>query len=381
MRVALFGPYPVDLHYTRGGVEKVMYSLVEGLKARDDLELHVVSLSDVRKETEYEDGGVWIHHVPGQRRFSLPTFRFLSVLRGRRAIRRIDPDLIHCQESGHESYVASGLPYPTLVSIHAVFKNEGVHYPGLRAKFRYWQFQFLAERAEAGIDLYAPSSLYVCEELAHLGPKLLDVVENPIEQRYFEVPDMPVPGRILFAGTIYPRKGVEVLVEAARILRDRGERFAVHIAGMIADKEYHAGLIDQARTAGLLDGEVVFRGFLTEDELTREYSEASIVCLPSFAETSPMTVQQAMCAGKPVVATTVGGIPHLIADGVHGRLVGPGDPTALADALADVLADDDRRREMGVRTRADAQARFGTGAVAARFVEIYHQLLKGGSIS
>ncbi len=373
MKVVLFGPYPVDPQYTCGGVEKVVYSLVEGLKTFDDLDLHVVSLSDVDRETVVRDGDVHIHHVPRQKRLSLPTFRFLSIMRARRTIRRIDPDLIHCQESGRESYIASGLSYPTLVSIHAIFKNEGAHYPGLRAKFRYWQFAHLAKRAESGVDLYVPSSLYVCDELSHLGSKLNDVIENPIEQRFFDVPDTPVPGRMLFAGTIYPRKGVEVLIEAARLLRDRGVEFTAHIAGLIADKDYNAGLIEQAREAGLLDKEVVFRGFLTEEELTREYSEASMIVLPSFAETSPMTVQQAMCASKPVVATTVGGIPHLVTDGVHGRLVGPGDPPALAEALADVLADPVQQREMGDRARQDAVARFGAREVAARFRELYRR--------
>jgi len=377
VKVVLFGPYPVDPQFTSGGVEKVMSNMVRGLRGRDGLELHVVSLSAVRRESTVRDGDVVIHHVPRQQRFSLPTFRIMSVLRARRTIRRIGPDLVHCQESGQESYIASGLPYPTVATIHAIFKNEGAHYPGIKARFRYWQFETLAKLARSGIDLYVPSSVYARDALTDVADKLEDVVENPIESGYFEVPDAPVPGRVLFAGTIYPRKGIEVLIDAAARLRDQGVPFRVHITGIVSDKEYHAGLHAQVEALGLQE-QVVFRGFLSEADLAREFGEAWLVSLPSYAETSPMTVQQAMAAGKPVVGTRVGGVPYLVEDGVHGRLVDAGDADGLAAALREVLTDPGRRAAMGASAKEAATRRFGAREVGDRTVAIYEKLLKGG---
>ena len=377
MKLALFGPYPVDSRFTNGGVEKVMFNTVEGLRGQAGLDLHVVSLSRVSRETVTEQDGVTIHHVPQQQRLSLPTFRILSLLRARRVLRRLAPDLIHCQESGRESYIASALPFPTLATIHAVFKNEGVHYPGFKSKFRYWQFAMLAERAEQGIDRFIPSSVYAADALSHLGAKLHEVVENPIEQRYFEAADEPVPGRILFAGTIYPRKGIDVLIRAAAILRDRGVDFCAHVAGGISDKVHHDML--HAMVAEYDLGEkVIFRGFLSEDELTRDFTESFLVVLPSFAETSPMTVQQAMAAGKPVVGTKVGGVPYLVEDGVHGRLVDAGDHVALADALQEVLSDPVRRAEMGRLAKQEAIVRFSAREVGNQLMGIYKTFLEGG---
>jgi glycosyltransferase involved in cell wall biosynthesis len=380
VKVVLFGPYPVDPQYTSGGVEKVMSNMVRGLRGREGLELHVVSLSAVGRESTVQDGDVVIHHVPRQRRFSLPTFRIMSVLRARRTIRRIDPDLVHCQESGQESYIASGLPYPTVATIHAIFKNEGVHYPGIKARFRYWQFETLAKLAQRGIDVYVPSSIYARDALTEVGDKLAEVVENPIESGYFEVPDAPVPGRVLFAGTIYPRKGIEVLIDAAAQLRDQGVPFQIHITGIVSDKDYHARLHEQVKTLGLED-RVIFRGFLSEAERTREFSEAYLVTLPSYAETSPMTVQQAMAAGKPVVGTKVGGVPYLVRDGVHGRLVDAGDAAALAAALREVLLDPGLRDRMGAGAREEAVKRFSAREVGDRTVALYEKLLRGGTRS
>jgi glycosyltransferase involved in cell wall biosynthesis len=380
LKVVLFGPYPVDTRFTRGGVEKVMFNTVEGLRERGEIDLHVVSLSRVRQGFSEDRGDHTVHFVPQQQRLSLPTFRFLSVLRARRAIRAIDPDLVHCQESGRESFIASALGYPTVVTLHAVFRNEAAHYPGLRSRARYWQIVHLARRAIPRVDRYIPSSAYVSREMTEVAHKLHEVVENPIEQRYFDVPDATVPGRLLFAGTIYQRKGIEVLVAAATALRGRGVPFRVHVCGGVGSGEYHEALQAQVRAEGLT-GDVVFRGFLSEEDLLREFGEAAVVVLPSYAETSPMTVQQAMAAGKPVVATTVGGIPQLVTDGECGRLVEPGDVAGLAEGLAEVLSDPGRRREMGARARREAEARFSVRAVAEKHVEIYRQLLKGGFAS
>jgi glycosyltransferase involved in cell wall biosynthesis len=377
LKLVLFGPYPIDPQFTNGGVEKVMFNTVEGLRGREGLDLHVVSLSRVKKETVVEHGDVTIHHVPQQQRFSLPTFRILSVLRARRTIRRLKPDLIHCQESGRESYIASALSFPSLATIHAVFKNEGAHYPGLKAKFRYWQFGMLAQRAERGIGRFIPSSAYAADALTHLAHKLHGVVENPIEQRYFEAADEPVPGRMLFAGTIYPRKGIDVLIRAAAILRDRGVDFCAHVAGGISDKE-HQNMLHGMVADMKLEKNVIFRGFLSEDELTRDFKESYLVVLPSFAETSPMTVQQAMAAGKPVVGTKVGGVPMLVEDGVHGRLVDAGDHEALADALQEVLEDPARRAEMGRLAKQEATTRFSARIVGDQMMEIYTKFLEGG---
>ncbi len=373
----LFGPYPVDPDFTCGGVEKVMFSAVEGLKTLPGLELHVVSLSRVDSARTHRDGDLHIHHLPVQRRFSLPTFRHFSVQRARRAIRDIAPDLIHCQESGQEAYIVAPLPFPSLVTIHAVFHNERAHYPGLKSRLRYWQMDYMARRAVPGIDRYIPSSVYVCEELTALSHKLHDVVENPIEQRYFDVPDTPIPGRLLFAGTIYQRKGIEVLIAAADRLRAQGVDFKVHVAGSVGNAAYHEELQAQVERLALGD-QVIFRGFLTEEELGREFSEADMVVLPSFAETSPMTVQQAMAAGKPVVATRVGGIPHLIEEGRSGLLVDSGDDEALAEALARLIADREARRDMGAAGKRDAEDRFSVNGVARRHFEIYERLLAGG---
>ena len=374
LKVALLAPYPRDENFTRGGVEKVTHGLVEGLRLRDDLELHVVALSDVSRPAEKRVGRVFVHYLPRQRKFCLPTFSALSVARARSKIRSLRPDLVHCQESGLESFIAAGIDIPSVVTIHAIFRNEAPHYPGLKAKARYTQIAWMHAWAEKRIRHYVPSSAYAEAELSHLGSKLLPVIENPVDPRWFEVPEGCLPGRLLFAGTMYPRKGVLDLVRAAGRLRRRGVPFTLHMTGEVRDPDYFAQVRAAAQEEGIAEA-VEFRGLVTEDEMAREFREAAIVVLPSYAETSPMVIGQAMAAARPVVGTTVGGVPYLVEHGVNGLLGTPGDIEGLAQRLADILTDDDVRQRMARSAREKAVARFSAPEVAAQAMAVYRTVL------
>ena len=88
-----------------------------------------------------------------------------------------------------------------------------------------------------------------------------------------------------------------------------------------------------------------------------------------------MAVIEAMAAGKPVVATRVGGVPDLVADGETGFLVPPGDHEAMAGRLGDLLDDAGLRRRMGDRARQIARERFAADSVAAAHRNLYYQVL------
>jgi glycosyltransferase involved in cell wall biosynthesis len=101
------------------------------------------------------------------------------------------------------------------------------------------------------------------------------------------------------------------------------------------------------------------------------------LCLPSDSEGMPNAVLEAMAAGLPVAATRVGGVPQLVADGVTGWLVEPGDLDGLAAALRRLLDDPAAARRMGQAGRQRAQADFSTSAVVPRLEAFYHGWLGG----
>ncbi|MCM2255756.1 MAG: glycosyltransferase, partial [Vicinamibacteria bacterium] len=171
-------------------------------------------------------------------------------------------------------------------------------------------------------------------------------------------------------------KGIEYFLEAAAILRAQFEDARFLVVGDSISEAYRADLEARARDLGL--GErVVFAGFRSDvPELLRE---VSVSVLPSLAEGLSNVVLEAMAAGVPVVATSVGGTPEMLDDGVQGLLVPPRDAPALARAIGALLSDPTRRQAMGQAGRARAMARFSLEAAVRETELLYERLLLPGA--
>jgi glycosyltransferase involved in cell wall biosynthesis len=131
------------------------------------------------------------------------------------------------------------------------------------------------------------------------------------------------------------------------------------------------GLRSQADAAGLA-GRVVFAG--SRGDVPDLLAAFDVFVLSSRYEGLPIALLEAMAAGRACVATAVGGVPEVVTDGVDGVLVPPGDPDALAAALAAVAGDADRRAALGAKAEARA-ADFRLDAAVARLAAVYDRAL------
>jgi glycosyltransferase involved in cell wall biosynthesis len=98
------------------------------------------------------------------------------------------------------------------------------------------------------------------------------------------------------------------------------------------------------------------------------------VVFSSTSEGSPLSILEAMEAGRPIVATRVGGVPEMIDDGVHGLLVTPHDPAAIAAGVARVLDDRAAAEAMGRRARERRRTEFDVDVMVSRFERLYEDL-------
>lgn len=119
---------------------------------------------------------------------------------------------------------------------------------------------------------------------------------------------------------------------------------------------------------------VEWRGWLEDDEKEERLREAAIFVLPSTSEGLPMAVLEAMAWGRAIVATAVGGVPDVVADGVEALVVPPGDAAALAAALVKLAADGELRGRLGAAAR-DRARRLNAEQVTGRLEAIYAGLL------
>jgi glycosyltransferase involved in cell wall biosynthesis len=144
---------------------------------------------------------------------------------------------------------------------------------------------------------------------------------------------------VLFVGHLVPIKALDVLLKAwARLPGDPAASAATRLV-LIGEGGERAALERQACELGV-DDRVSFLGPLPQPAVADWIAAADLLCLPSHAEGSPNVVVEALASGTAVVASRVGGIPDLVDDGTNGLLVSPGDPAALAAALASALRRD-----------------------------------------
>jgi glycosyltransferase involved in cell wall biosynthesis len=165
------------------------------------------------------------------------------------------------------------------------------------------------------------------------------------------------------------RKGHRYLLEAAAMLKRRGHKIKYLVAG---EGPVRRQLEDRVKVLNLED-EVCFCGFVSDAPAF--LSQIDIFILPSLYEGLGVAVLEAMAAGKPVIASRVGGLPELIADGETGLLVAPKNTEGLAQAIARLAGEKSLAREMGQRGAERARASFSLEKMASRNEAYYYELV------
>jgi hypothetical protein len=116
---------------------------------------------------------------------------------------------------------------------------------------------------------------------------------------------------------------------------------------------------------------VQFVDHVNLDQMPAAYRSADICVVPSLYDNAPYTVLEAMSCGKPIVGAASGGIPEYLVDGTTGTLVQPGDVQELAQALIDLLKDEEKRNRFGAAARRRILDVYDRKEVAAHTVEAY----------
>jgi glycosyltransferase involved in cell wall biosynthesis len=175
---------------------------------------------------------------------------------------------------------------------------------------------------------------------------------------------------LLCVGTPCPRKGQLELLDALAELHARGVDFRCVFLGM-TEGDYLDRMRDLIKGSGLSD-----RIDLVPP--TREplayFAAADLLICPSFQESLPRVVLEAMAFATPIVATRVFGVPELIRDGQEGRLVEAGDIEGMADAIEELLRDPARASDFGRRARKRVETKFTLGHCVNGYASLFRSL-------
>ena len=381
----MIGPYPLEPGMVRGGVESATSVLVTALAAHDDIDnVAVLRFHTGEAPTDYRRVGpkVEVYYVRGQDRLRTITGSFLNVRQARKLVAELKPDIVHGQGidcgdiavkcSPNSVVTVHGLPH---VEIRRSARIE------FREKLRLKPIEALVRRVLRRTKVVISISNYDTQELGRLIKGTPVSIANPTGLEFFALaPARPSEPRLLFAGMLTPLKNVLGLLNAFAQVRRAVPEARLIMVGPHPDPDYAQTVQDRVTSLALGDS-VDIVGFVDNDRLLHEIASARAVVLFSREETAPTIIAQAMAAGKPVVASRVGGVPEMVNDGESGFVVESEDETALAERMLTLLNDQDLCLRMGARGHELALCRFTPEAVARQTVQAYRTALNSQQLN
>ncbi|MFN4329821.1 MAG: glycosyltransferase [Limnobacter sp.] len=203
-------------------------------------------------------------------------------------------------------------------------------------------------RFVVAITSFCKSQLY--RWIPHEQWQKVQVVHCGIEPQFHRPPlaEPEHPARLVCVGRLCEQKGQLLLLQACSVLKSRGVKFELVLAG---DGEMR-DIIERTITSENLQDSVRITGWISSEQVRDELLKARALVLPSFAEGLPIVLMEAMALKRPVISTLVAGIPELVEHGVHGFLAPAGDTLKLADLIEICLSmPEEDWRVMGQRAQ------------------------------
>jgi glycosyltransferase involved in cell wall biosynthesis len=185
-------------------------------------------------------------------------------------------------------------------------------------------------------------------------------------------------GLIIVANTDDRKKGVLYLLQALQLLKNDGAKLTI-----VDDAARHSSYAEDVGPLPSygsklvrklnLDGKVRFTGRLTREELVQHYGAARIAVVPSLYEGFGLPAAEAMACGTPVIATTGGALPEVVGDA--GMLVPPANAAALADAIRQLLNDQQAQQQMSQAGKKRVREKFNWEQAARKTLDVYREVL------
>ena len=361
---------------TEGGTRRHLRDLVEVL---DPAEFRVSLAVSLGRDPAFHDDlaayaarGVPVNEVPMKRGIA-PFSDLLSLARLVCLVRRAKPDVIHAHSAKagwlarlagagcHVPVVYTPHAFPFLMSCGTFFRRA------------YWLLEKGARGPTAALIAVSEEEVREALRLGY-APERVHLIPNGVAACEEGCVTVRAAGRLHvgFFGRLTRQKGPDVLIEAASdvILHVPHVTFMIYGDGELA--EVLRGQVEALQ----LTANVQFRGACGQGEAVARMRESDVVVVPSRWEGCPYVVLEAFQAGVPVVASSVGGVPDLIRDGVNGVLVAGGSAEALCDGLLTVLRDPDRRQRLAEQGRAMVAAHTRE-SMAAAVAAVYRSVASG----
>ena len=394
MTIVQIGSYPISPDCIHGGVEASVYGLVNELASEGVSELanegvsefgrgHVVDVFDEprigEKDRVERYGNLTIH------RYANPgTHNKDAVLRLQEMVRDIvalGPEVCHVHGTGAFSkqiyFALQQYGIKMMLTVHGILREEKkqalMRKPSLKALYQYIvQSRDERELLEAAQRIIVDTA-YVEDKLKAYGLKHvpeMHVIPQGIDEAFYTIKCNPKSNSILCVGAIAPRKGHIYTVGMFERLREKGVNARLRIIGSLADKAYYEQL-QQKIAKSTYKSDISLEANMPREELLKAYAEAKLFVLHSREESQGIVFAEAMATGLPVVATRIGGIPYVVADGKSGLLCPYGDVNAMTEMVNGVMMDEALWKQYANESRKIAKD-YNWTQISHKIVKLYN---------
>jgi glycosyltransferase involved in cell wall biosynthesis len=295
----------------------------------------------------------------------------------------ISPDIVNLPNSLLVS-LASAIKAEMRVPVCCTLQGEDLFLEGLREPYRTESLRMIREHASS-VDAFIAVSFFGARSMAALlgiDPARIHVVPLGINLEGFDDsgPSDADPFTVGYLARVAPEKGLHVLCEAYRLLRSLGalppSRLAT--AGYLAPEHesYFSGIRSRMISWGLSD-QFHYHGELDRAGKLDFLKSASVFSVPAtYDDPKGLFLIEAMACGIPVVQPRRGAFTEIVEKTGGGILVEPDNPDDLAQGLADLWKDPERRRNLGLQGRQGVRTHYSAAQMAAGALAVYRQLVR-----
>lgn len=336
--------YPVFIPKWIGGTEIASFNIAKGL-AENGHEVHVITSLDRGLQKHEKIHGFHIHRIPTIKKSPLLTINY--AISSQFLIKRIDPDIIHCQaiHTGLAGFIANKM-----------YKKKYVVYARGDDVYSSWLFKEVVSKL---VLRNASAVIALTEDMRNKLKKFQEdilVIPNGIDiEKYINLSRGKIRESlnindekiIIFVGRLHHAKGIEYLIRAMQFILEKEKNVRLLIVGDGEDR----GNLENLALKLNLTGKVTFVGELQNEKVPEYMVSSDVFVLPSLSEGFPMTILEAMASGLPIVASNVTGLCEIIREGENGLLVEPMNPRDFARKVLLLLEDDNLRKGISLENR------------------------------
>lgn len=378
MKILILIPgLPPNLNNIKGGIHSALINLLHGFKTLSDTEVRVVSfLKQKSKEAplQFADNVTIYYENEGPFPFhSINYFIFGSAIL-KSHIKAFKPEIVHSQVGNTFAFVKLfvRLKCPFVLTIHGMSNEEAKRKNKISDKI-IWRFNSFINSILIPKNIIHLSQ-FSKSKTSHFKFNHEVIIHNSVPIKYFNIPLKNKTDNILmYIGVIDNNKNLIFLLNILKKLKALNVVYKLEVLGDFSN-DLVKTQIENFIQKNELTNDVVFHGWLLQQDVMRIISNSDILVVSSKHESLPMVIAESMASGKVVVASDVGGIPEMIVNDVDGFVFNLSYENQIMAPLSDLHNNFNKMESIALNARKSAFEKFNCEKVAERTLLFYKKI-------